>query len=159
MKHFCFLGTLKKAAIASSIDLNKIVSPVGQYIRSNPVPPIVRQIRPKITKNIDDELAMFERDEELCRNTPTPEKKRMFKPLPMAEYRSSKVALEQKMPSTSSDVQSLPKVFGVSPSVEAKVCLKVFLFCREREARAKVLSSLFACYGDWHSKFFAGHKT
>ena len=97
-----FLEALAKARLASAVDLNKIVSPVGQYIRSNPVPPIVRQIRPKVTKHFDDDLAAFERDEELCRSTPPSknsdlsEKKRMFKPLPVAEYKSSKVALEQK---------------------------------------------------------------
>ena len=129
-----FLEALAKARLASAVDLNKIVSPVGQYIRSNPVPPIVRQIRPKVTKHFDDDLAAFERDEELCRSTPPSknsdlsEKKRMFKPLPVAEYKSSKVALEQKVQG-SEEMKSLPKVFGMNPSVEAKVSLcKIILW-------------------------------
>ena len=60
-------------AFASSVDLNKVISPVGQYIRSNPVPPIMRQIRPKNIKGLDDDLAAFERDEEMCKSSP-PEK-------------------------------------------------------------------------------------
>ena len=114
--------------MSGNLTPGKVVSPVGQYIRSNPVPPIVRQIRPKATKHFDDDLAAFERDEELCNKQPilpmTMEgNKRQFKPLPMAEYKSSKVALEQKMPSATDEFKSLPKVFGIAPSVEAKVCI------------------------------------
>ena len=129
--------SLKKATTISNIDFDKIVSPVGQYIRNNPVPPIVRQIRPKATRHFDDDLAAFEREEELLRKTPntkTPnsEKKRMFKPLPMAEYRSSKVAIEQQMPSSGAG-KSLSKAFGITPTVEAKVSilLKYLDFCTE----------------------------
>ena len=66
--------------MASGIDMDKVVSPVGQYIRSNPVPPIIRQIRPKATKHFDDDLAAFERDEELCKSPPSLQEKRLFKP-------------------------------------------------------------------------------
>ena len=114
--------SLKKTMTSSNIDFDKIVSPVGQYIRNNPVPPIVRQIRPKATRHFDDDLAAFEREEELLRKTPNSEKKRMFKPLPMAEYRSSKVAIEQQMPSSGAG-KSLSKAFGITPTVEAKVSI------------------------------------
>ena len=110
--------------MSGNLTPGKVVSPVGQYIRNNPVPPIVRQIRPKATRHFDDDLAAFERDEELCNKQPTlplEGNKRQFKPLPMAEYKSSKVALEQKMPSATDEFKSLPKVFGIAPSVEAKV--------------------------------------
>ena len=116
----CFPGSLKKT-LPSHLDLNKIVSPVGQYIRSNPAPPIMRQIRPKTTKHFDDDLAAFERKEELLRTPPESEKKkRLFKPLPMAEYKSSRVALEQRVTSPREPMKALPK-FGITPSVEAKV--------------------------------------
>ena len=83
----------------------------------------MRQIRPKTTKHFDDDLAAFEREEELLRTSPESEKKkRLFKPLPMAEYKSSRVALEQRVTSPSSGpMKALPK-FGMTPSVEAKVC-------------------------------------
>jgi len=119
---------LHKVGTSSSVDVGKVISPVGQYIRSNPVPPIVRQIRPKTTKRFDDDLAAFERDEELCNNqqsvTPqikkTETNKRQFKPLPMATYKSSKVAFEQQIPSTQDEMKPLP-TFGIAPTVEAKI--------------------------------------
>jgi hypothetical protein len=119
IKNICFSGALKKVAAASNFD--KIVSPVGQYIRATPVPPIVRQIRPKASRHFDDELAAFERDEEALR-TPESEKKRMFKPLPMAEYKTSRIAFEQQIPS--SDMKQLPKAFGIENTVEATVRTK-----------------------------------
>ena len=119
---------LKKVGTSSSVDVRKVNSPVGQYIRSNPVPPIVRQIRPKTTKHFDDDLAAFERDEEIINNQqcliPQIEKtkttKRQFKPLPMATYKSSKVAFEQQMPSAQDELKPLP-TFGIAPTVEAKI--------------------------------------
>ena len=68
--------------------------------------------------------------------------KRQFKPLPMATYKSSKVAFEQQIPSTQDELKPLP-TFGIAPTVEAKVCflislvmnlitipiLTLFLFC------------------------------
>lgn len=113
--------------VASNIDLNKVISPVGQYIRSNPAPPLVRQIRPKATKHFDDELAAFEREEQFCHQEEV-EKKRMFQPLPMKEYKSSRVALEQPVHSGKDEPKPLPKVFGVSPTVEAKVNSKSIIF-------------------------------
>ena len=47
--------------------------------------------------------------------------KRQFKPLPMATYKSSKVAFEQQIPSTQDELKPLP-TFGIAPTVEAKVC-------------------------------------
>lgn len=116
--------------VGAAFNRDKIISPVGQYIRSHPVPPIVRQIRPKTTKHFDDDLAAFERDELRCQ-TPTEEKKRMFKPLPMAEYKSSKVALEQRVQNDKeNDMKALPKVFGITPTVEAKVSFLLQIICR-----------------------------
>ena len=149
-------------AFASSVDLNKVISPVGQYIRSNPVPPIMRQIRPKnikgilillfskvehfhgifykfrpgfnfyFIKGLDDDLAAFERDEEMCKSSPSEkiEKKRMFKPIPRAEYTSSRVAFEQPVssPNNGNEMATLPKVFGMAPTVQATVILKFKIF-------------------------------
>ena len=118
---FSFVGSLKKT-IPSHVDLNKIISPVGAYIRSNPAPPIMRQIRPKATKHFDDDLAAFEREEELLRTPESEKKKRMFKPLPMANYEASKVATLERVTSPNHQkLKALPKVFGITPSVEAKV--------------------------------------
>merc|ERR1739848_365353 len=103
--------SLKKVIMASTVDLAKVVSPVGQYIKSNPLPPIVRQIRPKTAK--DEDMTDFETER------PIVMEKRMFKPLPFANYRSSSVALEQQMPSKHDDMKALPKAFGMAPSVEA----------------------------------------
>ena len=105
----------------TGINLNHVVSPVGQYIKFNPVPPIVRQIHPKASKHFDDDLAAFERDEELCKSpSPMKEPKKMFKPLPMAQYKSSRVALEQQVPSSESEAKPLPK-FGLEETVQARV--------------------------------------
>ena len=120
------LESLKKVA-ACNIDFNKIVSPVGQYIRSNPVPPIIRHVRPKATKDLDDELAAFERDEELCVKSPSPEKKRLFKPIPMAEYKSSKVAFEEPVSSGGENFKTLPPKFGMEPTVQATVSFISFM--------------------------------
>ena len=95
---------------------------MGAYIRSNPAPPIMRQIRPKATKHFDDDLAAFEREEELLRTPESEKKKRMFKPLPIANYESSKVATLERVTSPNHQkMKALPKVFGITPSVEAKV--------------------------------------
>jgi len=114
-----------KKTLPSNVDLTKIVSPVAQYIRSNQTP-IMRQIRPKMTRHFDEDLAAFEREEELLRTPPGPEncsekKKRLFRPLPAAEYQTSQVALQQQVTSPNQHLKALPKVFGVQPTVEAKV--------------------------------------
>ena len=140
----CFLffpvESLKRVAFASSVDLNKVISPVGQYIRSNPVPPIMRQIRPKNIKRLDDDLAAFERDEEMCKTSPAEkEKKRMFKPIPRAEYTSSRVAFEQPVssPNNGDEMATLPKVFGMAPTVQATVIL-MFFDCLLRACQTKI---------------------
>ena len=112
-----------KKTLPSNVDLNKIVSPVAQYIRSNPAPPIMRQIRPKVTRHFDDDLAAFEREEELLRTPESEKKKRLFRPLPAAEYQTSQVALQQQVTSPNQHLKALPKVFGVHPTVEAKVAV------------------------------------
>ena len=86
----------------------------------------MRQIRPKMTRHFDEDLAAFEREEELLRTPPGPEncsekKKRLFRPLPAAEYQTSQVALQQQVTSPNQHLKALPKVFGVQPTVEAKV--------------------------------------
>ena len=128
-----FLELLKRVG-NSNVDLGKVISPVGQYIRSNPgQPQVIRQIRPKATKHFDDDLAAFERDEETCSNqqpilsqSEGRVKKRQFKPLPMAAYKPSKVAFEQNVPSAKDEFKPLPKVFGMGPTVEAKVIFYLF---------------------------------
>ncbi len=115
-----------KRDLPASVDMQKIISPVAQYIRSNPVPPLVHQIRPKATKHFEDEVEM--QQERLDMRTPpveseangTPGFKRMFAPLPVADYRSSRVALEQQLP-TEAEPKLLPKAFGTTNTVEAKV--------------------------------------
>ena len=96
-------------------------------------PQVIRQIRPKATKHFDDDLAAFERDEETCSNqqpmlsqSEGRVKKRQFKPLPMAAYKPSKVAFEQNVPSAKDEFKPLPKVFGMGPTVEAKVIFYLF---------------------------------
>ena len=143
--------------MASNVDRGQVVSPVGQYIRNNPAP-IVRQIHPKATRNFEEDLALLDRGDEdktpfkrlfkplpftkasrdLVEDSPVSDEdrstpvKRLFKPLPMAEYKSSRVALEQQMPSRDDHMRALPKVFGITPSVEAKVIRHVG---RERVAK------------------------
>ena len=96
-------------------------------------PQVIRQIKPKATKHFDDDLAAFERDEETCSNqqpilsqSEGRVKKRQFKPLPMAAYKPSKVAFEQNVPSAKDEFKPLPKVFGMGPTVEAKVIFYLF---------------------------------
>ena len=91
----------------------------------------MRQIRPKATRHFDDDLAAFEREEELLRTPESEKKKRMFKPLPMAKYQTSKVALEQQVTSPNRALKALPKVFGIEPSVEAKVLRKIIPLCSQ----------------------------
>lgn len=83
----------------------------------------MRQIRPKVTRHFDDDLAAFEREEELLRTPESEKKKRLFRPLPAAEYQTSQVALQQQVTSPNQHLKALPKVFGVHPTVEAKVSL------------------------------------
>ena len=119
-----FLLTSYKAK-RQNIDLKISLTP-GQ-------PQVIRQIRPKATKHFDDDLAAFERDEETCVNqqpilsqSEGRVKKRQFKPLPMAAYKPSKVAFEQNVPSAKDEFKPLPKVFGMGPTVEAKVIFYLF---------------------------------
>ena len=97
----------------------------GHLVRNN--------LSKKATKHFDDDLAAFERDEETCSNqqpilsqSEGRVKKRQFKPLPMAAYKPSKVAFEQNVPSAKDEFKPLPKVFGMGPTVEAKVILDLF---------------------------------
>ena len=56
MQYFLFSELLKRVG-NSNVDLGKVISPVGQYIRSNPgQPQLIRQIKPKATKHFDDDL-------------------------------------------------------------------------------------------------------
>lgn len=109
-----------KRNFPSGLDLNKIVSPVGQYIRANPVPPIMRQIRAKPTRHFDDELRAFELEEEEKENKIEPPK-RIFPPLPFVDYKSSRMALEQELQGNVEPPKLLPKAFGTTNTVEAIV--------------------------------------
>ena len=99
------------------INLKNIVSPVGQYIRSNNTPQIMRNIRPKHSRFLEEEL----KDAEEADFQPKPEPK-YFAPLPEARYHSTKVALEQKLlPEVSH--KELPKSFGTVNTVQAVVSI------------------------------------
>ncbi len=123
---------MKSSGLPGSVDLNQIISPVGQYIRGNPAPPLVRQIRPKTVKHFDEEVELESGSPQdahgvnAAGTSGTTERKRLFAPLPMADYKSSEVMLEQQMPA-GSEPKALPKAFGTANTVEAKV--KFMLAC------------------------------
>ena len=73
----------------------------------------------------EKELMEQEEEEQINRQQP---KKRYFKPLPEAEYRSSRVALEKEI--ASEEPKDLPKKFWTTSSTEAVVSL--FLSTKER---------------------------
>ena len=113
----------KRNVASSVIDMQKIISPVSQYINANPVPPTVKHIRPKVSKFLDSEI-----DEALSEETkPSPAgasspKKKIFPPLPAAQYCSSKLSVV--IPVAPDDIpKELPKAFGVVNSVQGTVSL------------------------------------
>ena len=102
----------------AGIDMKNIVSPVSQYIRANPAPPLMRKIKPKASRFLEEELKVQEDEEE--KKTPVVEPQRYFAPLPERQYYSTKVALEQRV---APDVEhkELPKAFGTANTVQAVV--------------------------------------
>ena len=117
--------------VSSIIDMDKIVSPVAQYINTNPVPPSIKCIRPKVSKFLDCEIkeALSEN------NKPSPafgnpitskaHAIKYFSPLPAAKYCSSKLAVQIPVAPDEAP-KELPKAFGVVNTVQAKVRYKVF---------------------------------
>ena len=86
--------------------------------------------RPKAVTDLDQELAAlqeFEEFEQEILGEAVPEeasvqpKKRYFRPLPEAEYRSSRVAIEKEVPAT--EPKDLPKKFMTESKTEAVVSL------------------------------------
>ena len=108
--------------------MQKIISPVSQYINANPVPPTVKTFRPKVSKFLDSEI-----DEALSEETkPSPAgasspKKKIFPPLPAAQYCSSKLSVV--IPVAPDDIpKELPKAFGIVNSVQGTVSLYFLQF-------------------------------
>ena len=101
--------------------MDKVISPVAQYINANPVPPTVKQIRPKVSKFLDFEFEGISLEE----NKPSPAgvnhpKKKIFQPLPAAQYRPSKMSV--KIPVAPDEThKELPKAFGIVNAVQATV--------------------------------------
>ena len=90
--------------------------------------PFVFAFRPKATSDLEPELRALQefedREKELLNeNVPEEEsvrpKKRYFRPLPEAEYRSSRVAIEKEI--SSAEPKDLPKKFMTESTTEAVV--------------------------------------
>ena len=101
------------------INMKNIVSPVSQYIKSNSTPQIMRSIKPKASKFLEEEMKDTEEDMESQSIMPKP---KYFAPLPEARYCSSTVALEQRVEPDISQ-KELPKSFGTINTVQAVVSL------------------------------------
>ena len=110
----------KRGLPSSVVDMDKIVSPISQYINANPVPPTMKHIRPKTSKFLDFEIEEVVNDH----NNPSPKvtttPKKIFAPLPAAKYCSSKVAVQIPV-APDNELKELPKAFGVTNTVQAKV--------------------------------------
>eukprot|EP00095_Tigriopus_kingsejongensis_P012052 maker-scaffold90_size386344-snap-gene-2.25 protein:Tk12052 transcript:maker-scaffold90_size386344-snap-gene-2.25-mRNA-1 annotation:"pancreas duodenum homeobox protein 1-like" len=115
--HMACHGSRKK--LPFSIDMRKIVSPVGQYIKRHPVPPLQRQIKPMIKSN---QKAIEEAMEDAASHKADPERdtEGRFAALPEAVYKSSRIALEKELPE-GAKWGELPKSFGKFEDVEAMV--------------------------------------
>ena len=106
--------------------MDKIVSPVAQYINANPVPPTMKHIRPKASRFLNCELQELLNDPiegspgdaHKCISKSLP--KKCFAPLPAAQYCSSKLAVQIPVAPDESP-KELPKAFGVINTVQAKV--------------------------------------
>ena len=106
--------------------MDKIVSPVAQYINANPVPAAIKSIRPKASKFLEFELQEAlpdhsepsSSDAQISKSKSPP--KRYFAPLPAAKYCSSKLAVQFPV-APDEEPKELPKAFGVVNTVQAKV--------------------------------------
>ena len=106
--------------------MDKIVSPVAQYINANPVPAAMKCIRPKASKFLECEIKEYVNEpneaspadpqKTTCKSSP----KKYFAPLPAAKYCSSKLAVQIPVAPDESP-KELPKSFGVVNTVQAKV--------------------------------------
>ena len=105
-----------KKRIPCSIDLDKIVSPVAQYIRSHPAPPLIRQVKP--TKK--NKFAVEDAISAECHANTDSGSPAHFSALPEAVYKSSKITREIKTPDFKMN-RELPKSFGKVDQVEAVV--------------------------------------
>lgn len=100
--------------------MDKIISPIAQYINANPVPPLMKHIRPKTSKFLDAEIQESLRDENMPSPKSTQTPKKVFAPLPAAKYCSSKVAIQIPV-APDSEPKELPKAFGIANTVQATV--------------------------------------
>ncbi len=133
---------LKKRLLPSAINLDRVVSPVAQYIRRHPAPPLIRQVKPGINRAQADEAvaaAAAAEDENPAPSTGHRNEDDCcdFASLPEAVYRPSRVAVEKSKggPSTA---PALPKSFGKVDNVEAVVVRHV---AREK-VRAEAIQGL-----------------
>ena len=99
------------------IDMRTIESPVSQYINSNSTPQIMRSVKPKVSRFLEEEMKCADEDVESQPIMPEP---RYYAPLPEARYCSSQVALEQRVAPDVS-YKELPKSFGTVNAVQAVV--------------------------------------
>ncbi|XP_059096367.1 uncharacterized protein LOC131890929 isoform X2 [Tigriopus californicus] len=125
----CHASQKSAKKLPSSIDMRKIVSPVGEYIKRHPVPPIQRQIKPLVRSN-QRAIARAIAAEAEAGNHQSPMDQepmdrqpmdRQFASLPEAVYKSSRIALEKRVADGVRPGMELPKSFGKVDDVEAMV--------------------------------------
>ncbi len=116
---------LKKKVGSSAIRMDRIVSPVAQYIKQHPVPPLIRQVKPGKNRHHDDEVVAAvcaaAAVDDVAHHDDERDGNHRFAALPEAVYRSSRVAVEKEM--RGKKAATLPKSFGKQDNVEAMVCV------------------------------------
>lgn len=124
VNHMACHASLKTSSsskkLPSSIDMRKIVSPVGEYIKRHPVPPIQRQIKPLVRSNQRAIAQAIAEEASAGQPSPMPEQ-RQYAALPEAVYRSARIALEKPVADGARPGIKLPKSFGKVEDVEALV--------------------------------------
>ncbi len=120
---------LRRRLLPSAVDMDRVVSPVAQYIRQHPAPPLIRQVKPVRNRHQADEAvaaacAAEDPPEEPERSPPS----HHFAALPEAVYRPSRIAVEKELRGQAAERRrkeaTLPKAFGKVDSVEATVKTK-----------------------------------
>ncbi|XP_040578974.1 uncharacterized protein [Lepeophtheirus salmonis] len=102
----------------TGIDLSKVVSPVAQYIRSNPVPPLIRNIKPSPyhAKQVISEVVKETQplQPSCCRLND-----KNFIPLPEANYKPSSLFTEQEIESKvkTLSMSSFPSTDALEPKI------------------------------------------
>ena len=104
--------------------MKKIVSPVAQYINTNPTASI-KCIRPKASKFLDSEIkeALHNPSDSSPSNVQScasKNAKKYYPPIPAAEYVSSKFSVLTPV-APDNEPKELPKAFGVVNKVQATV--------------------------------------